>query len=98
MCSSQNFRGLWPLPEKDKKLSKDFYQVGEEQQQQQAALCISCHPLSEPPGVSVGAGCATPWMCWMFSCVLQRIQEWLKESGRSEHSLAAFQRNPSGPK
>jgi hypothetical protein len=23
----QNFRGLWPLPEKDKKLSKEFYQV-----------------------------------------------------------------------
>lgn len=61
-------------------------------------LCISCHPWREPPGVSVGADCATPWMCWMFSGVLQRIQEWLKESGRSEHSLAAFQRNPSGPK
>lgn len=28
----------------------------------------------------------------------QRVQEWLKEAGRTDHSLAAFQRNPAGPK
>jgi hypothetical protein len=36
----------------------------------------------------------TPPQC---TCA-QRLQEWLKEAGRTEHSLAAFQRNPSGPK
>lgn len=31
--------------------------------------------------------------------VVQKIQDWLKESGQlTDHSLAAFQRNPAGPK
>jgi hypothetical protein len=37
----------------------------------------------------------------MFLAVdaLQKIQDWLKESGQlTDASLAAFQRNPSGPK
>jgi hypothetical protein len=73
-------------------------QQQQQQQQQQATLCISRRPPSLPPVVSADAGCAALQLSSLFSCDLQRIQEWLKESGRSDHSLAAFQRNPSGPK
>jgi hypothetical protein len=37
----QNFRGLWPLPEKDKKLSKEFYQVRQCPRTQTQQLCAA---------------------------------------------------------
>jgi len=41
------------------------------------------------------------WPCCngLAADVVQKIQDWLKESGQlTDHSLAAFQRNPAGPK
>ncbi|KAF8072833.1 zinc transporter [Scenedesmus sp. PABB004] len=83
-AAKKHFKGCWPLLDKDRKQAKDFYQV---RRRDRAAA-------TPPRGAAHGGrGRSAP--------LSQKAQDWLKEAGQLDahgHSLAPFQRNPSGPK
>jgi hypothetical protein len=104
MLGPQLFKGLWPILDKDRKQAKDFHQVC-------VCVCV-CVCVRVCARARAAQSSANPHMQPCTACrpvallplrvSLQRVQEWLKESGQladlQGQSLAAFQRNPSGAK